>query len=340
MFLIILFFVALVLSSLKKNSVNIQQTLSSSISQSLRGISAVEIMLGHIGIATQSVFLYANRKAGILFVGIFFMLSGYGLIYSLNNKPNYINNFLKKRMCRIFFPAYIVYIVFLFIELCQGERNCTFISAMKYIFLGDFANGYRWYVVEIIGIYLVFRILYQRFSIHYANIIFLMISMTFTICAFILRLENPWYGSMLCFNVGLFYGEYTKEINEYFQRNFWLKNIFCIFITLLGIGGFFICGETFWGNVVFRNIASVFWIFWLISVLQKVSIHSPLSIFLGRISYEIYLVHPMVIILLKDISDPFLFSIICIIISLMCAWILHKIPFDRLYFARREIRTD
>ena len=69
-------------------------------------------MLGHIGIATQSVFLYANRKAGILFVGIFFMLSGYGLIYSLNNKPNYINNFLKKRMCRIFFPAYIVYIVF------------------------------------------------------------------------------------------------------------------------------------------------------------------------------------------------------------------------------------
>lgn len=54
----------------------------------LRGISAIEIMIGHIGLATDSVILYPNRKAGILFVGIFFLLSGYGMAYSTEHKPN------------------------------------------------------------------------------------------------------------------------------------------------------------------------------------------------------------------------------------------------------------
>lgn len=54
----------------------------------------IVIMIGHIGLATGSIVLYPNRKAGILFVGIFFMLSGYGLIYSVDNKPEYLKHFL------------------------------------------------------------------------------------------------------------------------------------------------------------------------------------------------------------------------------------------------------
>lgn len=62
-------------------------------SLSIRGLSAVEIMLGHIGIATGLLILYPNRKAGILFVGIFFLLSGYGLSKSLNENKDYLKHF-------------------------------------------------------------------------------------------------------------------------------------------------------------------------------------------------------------------------------------------------------
>ena len=44
----------------------------------LRGICAIEIMIGHIGLATGSIILYPNRKAGILFVGIFFCYQDMG----------------------------------------------------------------------------------------------------------------------------------------------------------------------------------------------------------------------------------------------------------------------
>ena len=56
-----------------------ESVLSSEQSIAVKGVCAIEIMLGHIGLATGSVFLFPNRKAGILFVGIFFLLSGYGL---------------------------------------------------------------------------------------------------------------------------------------------------------------------------------------------------------------------------------------------------------------------
>lgn len=338
MVFIVLLFTFLVFTSLKRRDDIIAegQTLSSNVSYSIRGIAAIEIMLGHIGLDTQNAFLYANRKAGILFVGVFFMLSGYGLIFSLKNKPNYVNSFLKKRFLRIFVPAYIIYIITLFIVLYQEGWNWELSSVLKYIFLGNFVNGngYRWYVIELIGLYLVFKLLYKRFSIHRANYLFLIISTIFTIGAFALHFGSSWYGSMLCFNVGLFYGEYTKEIDNFFQKKFLKKNILCAFFVLLGIGGFFVFGENFLGNVILRNLASVFWTLWLLSFLQKVSICSRLGVFLGKISYEIYLIHPMVIILLKDISDPFLFSVICITFSLFLAWIFHKISFARLGSAR------
>lgn len=71
------------------NNLADQRTLSVEISTSIKGISAIEIMIGYIGVVAGLWFLYPNRKAGILFVGIFFMLSVYGLMYNYVNKSDY-----------------------------------------------------------------------------------------------------------------------------------------------------------------------------------------------------------------------------------------------------------
>lgn len=88
-----------------------KQTLSVTQSISLKGISAIEIMIGHLGIATGLRILYPGRKAGILFVGIFFMISGYGLMYSYLYRPGYMKHFLRKRIVGLCVPAYIVYLI-------------------------------------------------------------------------------------------------------------------------------------------------------------------------------------------------------------------------------------
>lgn len=89
----------------------------------LRGICAIEIMPGHIGIATESMVLYPNRKAGILFVGIFFALSGYGLMYSMKNKKDYLQTFWKRRIPKILVPAYVVFLSGIVVNVATKIRG-------------------------------------------------------------------------------------------------------------------------------------------------------------------------------------------------------------------------
>ena len=323
--IILVLFASLLFSGIHLRRDNEKDIFSIDSSQSLRGLSAIEITLGHIGIATQSIFLFPNRKAGILFVGIFFFLSGYGLIYSLKNKENYISNFFRKRFFKIFLPAYTVYMIVLFIKLFILQIPFEKDEIVKYIIGYHFADGANWYIVELIVMYALFQICYKYFQIHYANYILLTISLLFVLGAFAAGLDNPWYGSTLCFNIGLFYGEYKEKINDFFWKNFWIKNIFCMGIMLAGILGFFLEDKSFWGNVLFRSIASTFWILWLISSLQRINFSSKLCNFLGSFSYEIYLIHPVVILLLSGITQPFIFSVLCLAITIMIAWLYHKL---------------
>lgn len=87
MILILVVFLLLTLYGCIKRETNYPLQGSSLIA--LRGICAIEIMIGHIGLETGSIVLYPNRKAGILFVGIFFMLSGYGHHIVNRGKENY-----------------------------------------------------------------------------------------------------------------------------------------------------------------------------------------------------------------------------------------------------------
>lgn len=101
-------------------SINQNEQLPFSLKQTtaLRGISAIEIMIGHIGLETGSIILFPNRKAGILFVGIFFILSGYGVAYSMEHKADYLKYFLLDRSIKLLLPAYTVKIIMLVTDNC------------------------------------------------------------------------------------------------------------------------------------------------------------------------------------------------------------------------------
>ena len=72
---------------------------------SLRGFAAIGVILHHI--SQENAFQWAGGgygkpgelsifvNAGFLFVSIFFFCSGYGLIKSLETKPDYFNGFIK-----------------------------------------------------------------------------------------------------------------------------------------------------------------------------------------------------------------------------------------------------
>lgn len=130
----------------------------------LRGALAIEIILGHTyGKIKGTEILYFNSKIGVWVVGLFFFLSGYGLMTSLHKKQGYLDKFITHRILRIVRPVIIVF----FLERIYNsgfsikniESIFNFFKNMLTEFIFYIFND--WFVCEIIVIYFIWYFLYK-----------------------------------------------------------------------------------------------------------------------------------------------------------------------------------
>lgn len=302
-----------------------KSTLSNENSLVLRGISSIEIMLGHIGLATGGVILYPNRKAGILFVGIFFALSGYGLMYSKDTKTDYFNKFIPKRVKRVLIPAYIVYALIIIYRTFQYNAVNQLVNLVniKFFFLET-----NWYVWEIILFYIVFYICSRKGrgsnSIEHCILFF---SIIFILIAFLLKVDNPWYGSTLCFWVGIWYYNHRRWFEQkVIVHHYILGIVLGGVIVVTSILLFFLFGEhSIIGTLVARNVAAVFFVLTIIALLYKIQIGNKITMWLGAHSYEIYLFHlGFVGILQEYIDNPNIYAVCVVVFTLVASYIYKK----------------
>lgn len=320
MLFILLCWIALTLIGVTRREANLSPLQKEQV-LSLRGICAVEIMIGHIGLATGSTVLYPNGKAGILFVGIFFMLSGYGLSYCFKNKTDYLKHFLTRRTLKLLIPAYLAYMVYILISWLVLNQGTIF----DLINLKNFFPVINWYVWEQLFFYLVFWIAY-RFLPKWRNVLIGVVSLGTIIIAFVLKIDNPWYGSTMCFLLGIYYYKLNqKELMISLKR----KSVLFVFlgiILMLSMITFYVLGnESVLGNPIARNIASLCFCIMILIMLSEVEIGNMASRFLGKCSYEIFLVHPFVQDILKNVMSIsiILYAVLVIVISISIAFALN-----------------
>lgn len=285
----------------------------------LRGICAVEIMMGHIGLATGNMVLYPNRKAGILFVGIFFMLSGYGVAYSAEHKEGYMKNFLLLRTVKLLLPAYTVKIIVIVIETLLVYFRGTIIDINFNGFLTDF----NWYVYEQLFFYFVYWLAYKLFP-KYIEATVGICSLVLIIAAFAGGMDNPWYGSSLCFVLGLCYYKFEKR-NYKFRRYYALLTIMGLVLGT-SMAAFFLLGnDSILGNPIARNAASVSFCIIVVMLLYKLRVGNAVSRFLGKCSYEIFLIHSSILGILKAVSidSVILLGILTVVLSVVLAYLIH-----------------
>lgn len=68
-------------------------------------IAAIVVVISHL-VKDYNLGIFNQLfDFGTYSVALFFFLSGYGLMYSLQNKENYLNNFLKKGFPKLLSPT-------------------------------------------------------------------------------------------------------------------------------------------------------------------------------------------------------------------------------------------
>ena len=288
-------------------------------SQALRGISAIEIMLGHIAMYGDSAALFVFRKSGILFVGIFFALSGYGLAYSISEKADYLKGFVIKKVLALMIPAYVAYIISLTGLSVQYSYRVFDEVARPFVFL----RSVNWFIWELLALYVITYICARIGALKKMHVIILVCSVVFIAIAFIFGLDNPWYGSTLCFWLGVVYYEYKDSVlSGWFHDKVLLHTIITLIVFLGAVASFIILGDgSILGNVIGRNLASTSFVLILMLVLPYVQVENRVSKWLGKISFEIYLLHVAVVTLCQFlIKDLFFSSVVSILVTVCVAY--------------------
>lgn len=280
----------------------------------LRGIMAIAIVLHHMSEKTTGGVLFPfMQHMGYLIVAVFFFLSGYGLMISYLSKGSiYLKSFWKKRILYLFCIFALVSAVYSIYYLLIGKFKPSLMIA---------ANS--WYIIIQILLYIIFWFSFSAFG-RKAGIVSVFVFQT--ILMFVLIWTGKagiWYISNYGFTAGIIWAEKKETMDALLNKHYWIcvvvsVAIFALFSALpLFIGGYDIC----------RIISSVAFCLIVVLILYRIKIVGKLWSWLGGISLEIYLLHGLVITLLKNsfhVQNGFLWSVLTIVISVLIAAPVHK----------------
>lgn len=252
----------------------------------LRGILAILIICTHFGpfFKTEWPVIDTWDWFGGPVVACFFFLSGYGLSFSFRTKGEpYIISFFRKRFNKLL-PAFILMTIaaIVYKSLSSGTNIYEQISKMA---VGVTPLATSWFVYALIIFYLAFYIFARLTqSLKRTGIYLILFTLAYIFTFRIIGFGGYWVSSIPSFIIGFYASIYQNQIKEFITSHriaFYL--IVFIALVLSAIAANYQ-----------RNLFQI-----LITTLVAVSVYfimlrfklpqNPVINFLGKISYEIYL---------------------------------------------------
>ncbi|HPS59116.1 MAG TPA: acyltransferase family protein [Spirochaetota bacterium] len=316
--------------------------LSRDITGCVKGISIFVVILHHLSqrISGAGMF-FSFTRYGYLAVSIFFFLSGYSLMVSLLKSPAYLDNFLRKRLSRVYIPVLVINSITLASYHLIYGFNWTITGIVKNITGIELIDQILWFVNAILIFYVVFFIAFRFFSVRTGVFIVLAYSFVYYNVCKHTGFGEWWYNTSFCFPLGVMVAYKYKVFTGFMQRNymavtaavvavfcasFYLGNwwpypvntrvfliisaVSCVFMAVvfsrqrnytalvstlvIGTAAYFYIWR-FWYFPAYASqlsvVSSISCVFMMLVFLMKVNVGNRLWVFMGVISYEMYLVH-------------------------------------------------
>ena len=330
--IVILLLISLLIYLLPQN----KEYLSVKSTSGLRGFLALGIIFHHLSPLVKSGEEFSNFSyMGTYIVSIFFFLSAYGLYVQNERRENYLDNFLVKRLSKIIVPFFIISLIYIFYRFVNGQLIDLnfFINLFK---KGSTIIYNGWFVDIIILMYIFFYISFKLFKNKFLSIV---LNTIFIICYICLAIKLGynfwWYNSALTFAIGLIWAKNQNKIDRVIEKYYF---IVIILVTVLLFVSHkydvllkYLHIEDSYSYALAANLDNIiFTIYFIIVFLKKINFSNVYLTLIGRISFELYMIHGLVISMLGKIFvssrvNDVLFTLFVLIVSLIFAWIINKI---------------
>ena len=309
--------------------------LSNKSTKSLKGLLALLIIFHHISqkITTGENFLNFEYM-GRYIVALFFFLSGYGLYFQFSNNATYMENFLRKRLVRIFIPFFVFIVIYVIYRATLGEVvNVDFFISFWKDHSNIIYNG--WFINSIIVLYVIFYISFKSkdSKIAVLKLVFLTLVYIFWKAY---QDHGDWeYVSIMAFLLGVFWMKNRVYIDKFLEKNYFIflvsfSILMYIFrhyeVIMKNIG---ITNKYVYYGIV-GNLCTMIFVVYFLLLTNKLNFSNKYLDFLGAISFEIYMIHGLVMHYLgkffvsSGVNDV-LYTIAVLFVSIIFAYYIKKL---------------
>lgn len=250
-------------------------------SKVIKGICCIIVFLVHVPKEHGNAIQDAIGSFGYICVTIFFLLSAYGLKYSINNKKDYLKHFFRNRIISIYIPFVIANTLWQLLGFEDGIDIWAIIGIDSFSFIG-----------ELIIFYLLFYIIYKNIDNKKADFIMIGATLVISIVSYVFQIG--WFVECLGFAYGIIFYNLEERINNYFKKSY-LKKVLSLCIISLILGTVYIrLKNIIILNYIFKILLGISIVGFLIYLFKKVKLNNKILTFLGNISFEIYLLHEII----------------------------------------------
>ena len=309
--------------------------LSNKSTKSLKGLLALLIIFHHISQKITTGENFSNFEyMGRYIVALFFFLSGYGLYFQYSNNATYMENFLKKRLVRIFIPFFVFIVIYVIYRATLGEVvNVDFFLSFWKEHSNIIYNG--WFINSIIVLYVIFYVSFVRKDSKIAvyKLVFLTLVYIFWKAY---QNHGDWeYVSIMAFLLGVFWMKNRVSIDKLLEKNYF---IFLVSFSILMYA--FHHYEDIMKNIgitnkyvyygIVGNLCTMIFVVYFLLLTNKLNFSNKYLDFLGDISFEIYMIHGLVMHYLgkffvsSDVNDV-LYTIVVLFVSIVFAYYIKKL---------------
>ena len=300
---------------------NLEETLS------LRGFLAVCVFLTHLcpHLDEASPWLADFGLWGPPSVATFFLLTGYGLAYSVKTKgKSYLQGFFRKRLMKLLWPFYIMTAIY------QGYN--VYINSFSWTSLLQHPFPMSWFIYALLIWYVGFYLCFKNVENYKRSIVRIwMFTIIYMVVTILLNLDLYWV-SILPLPMAITYVFYEEKAKYFICKHPYvtLSVITLLFIAVMGYTLFaiYVYHLPGWGPVVYTTLP--IWVVFITYILGGVK--NVVTNFMGSISYEFYIIHGFVVMLLADmvLVKPSNVNSVLVILSLLglttvCAWGMNEI---------------
>lgn len=269
----------------------------------------------------DGIFAHINKELDQLIVVPFLFYSGYGIMRSIRSKgQQYVLGIPKNRLFKVWYHFAIAVALYWIVGLCLGKNYPALRVVLSFTGWDSIGNS-NWYIFATLCMYAFTWISFMLLPKKHGLAVALTVALS---VAYILLMRSQkgiwWYDTAWVYPAGLVYGLYSDKLEKH------LTGTFPRLLALVLCAGCFAVSFYLQDMLFFREAMAVCFALLVVSLTMLVKISNPVLLFLGKYTFEIYILQRIPMMLLKNcISNKYVYLIAGFAATLLIAVAFRKL---------------